>query len=67
VSQPVTISIAADGPLEGAEAVEVSGLNIGWGSRQPLQLNAATGRWECTANLPTGKFIFKYVAFLSGC
>jgi hypothetical protein len=59
-SQPVLISIMAGGSLEGAEAVEVSGLNIGWGPRQPLALNPTTGRWEHTAHLPIGKFLYKY-------
>lgn len=64
--QPVLISIMAGGSLEGAEAVEVSGLNIGWGPRQPLALNPTTGRWEHTAHLPIGKFLYKYVVRYAG-
>ncbi|XP_039022914.1 phosphoglucan phosphatase DSP4, amyloplastic-like isoform X1 [Hibiscus syriacus] len=42
-------------------AVEVSGLDIGWGQRMPLKFNEQLGSWTLKRELPEGRYEYKYI------
>ncbi|XP_020880641.1 phosphoglucan phosphatase DSP4, chloroplastic isoform X2 [Arabidopsis lyrata subsp. lyrata] len=46
---------------KGFSAVEISGLDIGWGQRIPLTLDKGTGFWTLKRELPEGQFEYKYI------
>ncbi|XP_041001309.1 phosphoglucan phosphatase DSP4, amyloplastic-like [Juglans microcarpa x Juglans regia] len=41
--------------------VEISGLDIGWGQRSPLQFDEEQGLWILRRELPEGRYEYKYV------
>ncbi|GAA0165753.1 protein phosphatase [Lithospermum erythrorhizon] len=41
--------------------VEVSGLDIGWGQRTPLQFKEEIGAWVLQKELPEGSYEYKYI------
>ncbi|KAG6665560.1 hypothetical protein I3843_02G146900 [Carya illinoinensis] len=41
--------------------VEISGLDIGWGQRLPLQFDGQQGFWNLRRELPEGRYEYKYV------
>ncbi|WOL09848.1 hypothetical protein Cni_G18601 [Canna indica] len=45
----------------GCSSVEVSGLDIGWGQRIPLNFNEEEGVWILEKDLPDGRYEYKYV------
>ncbi|XP_039012046.1 phosphoglucan phosphatase DSP4, amyloplastic-like isoform X1 [Hibiscus syriacus] len=42
-------------------AVEVSGLDIGWGQRMPLKFDEEHGTWTLQRELPEGRYEYKYI------
>lgn len=40
---------------------QVAGLDVGWGQRLDLQLNAKSQRFELERELPIGKFPYKFI------
>ncbi len=40
---------------------QVAGLDVGWGQRLDLQLNAKSQRFELERKLPVGKFPYKFI------
>ncbi|XP_030451147.1 phosphoglucan phosphatase DSP4, amyloplastic isoform X2 [Syzygium oleosum] len=44
-----------------SSSVEVSGLDIGWGQRLPLQFDEEQGLWKLTRELPEGDYEYKYI------
>lgn len=42
-------------------SVEISGLDIGWGQRMPLNLNEEQSSWTLETELPEGQYEYKYV------
>ena len=40
---------------------QVAGLDVGWGQRLDLQLNAKSQRFELERELPVGKFPYKFI------
>ncbi|BFG21207.1 hypothetical protein CerSpe_074820 [Prunus speciosa] len=41
--------------------VEISGLDIGWGQRIPLEFNKEQGLWILKRELPEGRYEYKYI------
>ncbi|KAK9283915.1 hypothetical protein L1049_012170 [Liquidambar formosana] len=41
--------------------VEVSGLDIGWGQRMPLNFDEGKGLWTLKRELPEGRYEYKYI------
>ncbi|KAJ4720679.1 Phosphoglucan phosphatase [Melia azedarach] len=44
-----------------SSAVEISGLDIGWGQRIPLKFDKEQGLWILKRELPEGRYEYKYV------
>ncbi|XP_048135099.1 phosphoglucan phosphatase DSP4, amyloplastic isoform X4 [Rhodamnia argentea] len=44
-----------------SSTVEVSGLDIGWGQRLPLQFDEEQRLWKLTRELPEGEYEYKYI------
>ncbi|KAL8130495.1 hypothetical protein V2J09_019650 [Rumex salicifolius] len=42
-------------------SVEISGLDIGWGEKLPLNLNKEKGVWILERELPEGQYEYKYI------
>lgn len=57
-----TVRIAVPRSKTGtAQRVQVAGLDVGWGQRLDLQLNAKSQRFELERDLPVGKFAYKFI------
>ncbi|CAN6542093.1 unnamed protein product [Malus baccata var. baccata] len=46
---------------DNCSTVEISGLDIGWGQRIPLEFNKEQGSWILKRELPEGRYEYKYV------
>jgi hypothetical protein len=55
--QPILLSITR----KDAQAVQVAGLDVGWGNRLTLQKNERTGAFELTHLLPPGRYQYKFI------
>ncbi|GAB4849205.1 Phosphoglucan phosphatase DSP4, chloroplastic [Ancistrocladus abbreviatus] len=55
--KPVTLKW----PDDHCSAVEISGLDIGWGQRIPLKFDQDKGFWILEKELPEGRYEYKYI------
>ncbi|CAI0466346.1 unnamed protein product [Linum tenue] len=55
--KPVTLSWKDDN----LSSVEISGLDIGWGQRIPLTLDAEQGKWILEREMLEGRYEYKYI------
>ncbi|XP_039118889.1 phosphoglucan phosphatase DSP4, amyloplastic-like [Dioscorea cayenensis subsp. rotundata] len=46
---------------DNCSSVEVSGLDIGWGQRIPLEFDKDQGLWILQKELPEGRYEYKYI------
>ncbi|XP_019462192.1 PREDICTED: phosphoglucan phosphatase DSP4, amyloplastic [Lupinus angustifolius] len=57
IKKPVTLSWGHNN----CSTVEISGLDIGWGQRIPLNFDDKQGRWFLNRELPEGHYEYKYI------
>jgi len=45
----------------GPQSVEISGLDVGWGERVPLEYNQNENRWVLEREVPVGRYEYKFI------